>query len=84
VHPLDCHGSEYTYNGIRRDGAYKITLRQSNGRIKDVDRVRSRDSYGWSGDYGDDGDYSDRGYGYGADGFSSGDYGAGFDDDVDF
>lgn len=84
IRPIDCHGSEYTYNGMRRDGVYKITLKQSNGRIKDVDQIRSFDRYGWDGDYQGEDDYSDRGYGYGADGFASGDYGSGFDDDVDF
>jgi len=84
VHPVDCHGTEYTYNGIRHDGVYKITLKQSSGRIKDVDQIRSWDSYGWDGDYEGEDDYSDRGYGYSDGGFSSGDYGSGFDDDVDF
>jgi hypothetical protein len=83
VRPLDCHGNEYTYRGVRNDGLYKITLRPSSGRIEDVDRIRNWDPYGWSGDYSGE-DYSDRGYGYSADGFASGDYGAGFDDDVDW
>lgn len=83
VTPLDCHGNEYTYRGIRDDGLYKITLKSSSGRIEDVDLIRSWDPYGWDGNSGED-DYSDRGFGYSADGFASGDYGAGFDDDVDF
>jgi len=83
VRPLDCHGNEYTYRGVRDDGLYKITLGSSSGRIEDVDRIRNWDPYGWSGDYNGE-DYSDRGYGYSANGFGSGDYGAGFDDDVDF
>jgi hypothetical protein len=83
VKPLDCRGSEYTYRGIRDDGPYKITLKSSSGRIEHADRIRNWDPYGWSGDYGGE-DYSDRGYGYSANGFASGDYGAGFDDDVDF
>jgi hypothetical protein len=84
VRPLHCHGSEYTYSGIRDDGQYKITLRSSSGRIEDVGRIGRWDPYGWDGDYSGEDDYSDRGYGYSADGFGSGDYGAGFDDDVDF
>jgi len=84
VTPVDCHGSEYTYRGIRDGGLYKITLRSSSGRIEDVARIRDWDRYGWDGDYSGEDDYSDRGYGYSADGFGSGDYGAGFDDDVDF
>lgn len=84
VKPVDCHGSEFTYRGIRDNSLYKITLRPSSGRIEDVNRISSWDPYGWDGDYSGEGDYSDRGYGFSADGFSSGDYGAGFDDDVDF
>jgi hypothetical protein len=57
VSVLDCHGREYTYRGIRRDGMYRITLRSSNGRIEDVDRIRR-----WGGGYDDD-DYDDRPYG---------------------
>jgi hypothetical protein len=84
VSPFECRGSEYTYRGIRRDGVYRITLRPGSGRIEDIERIRSFDPYGWDGDLEGENDYSDRGYGYGADGFASGDYGAGFDDDVDF
>jgi hypothetical protein len=84
VSPLSCHGSEYTYRGIRRDGLYRITLRSGSGRIGDVERIGSWDPYGWDGDYEVEDNYSDRGYGYSADGFASGNYGAGFDDDVDF
>ena len=84
VRPLHCRGNEYTYSGIRGDGQYKITLGASSGRIEDVGRIGSWDPYGWDGDYSGEDDYSDRGYGYSADGFSSGDYGAGFDDDVDW
>jgi hypothetical protein len=84
VSALECHGSEYTYRGIRLDGLYRITLRSGSGRIEDVERIRSLDRYGWDGDYEGENDYNDSGYGYSADGFASGDYGAGFDDDVDF
>src|SRR5437868_1561500 len=45
VKPLDCHGNEYTYRGIRDDGQYKITLRSSSGRIEHVDRVGKWDPY---------------------------------------
>lgn len=84
VNPMDCHGSEYTYRGVRPDGLYKITLKSSNGRIKDIDQIRSFDRYGWDGGYDGEDDYGDRGFGYGAGGFASGDYSAGFDDDEEF
>ncbi len=72
VSPVDCHGSEVTYQGVRRDGMYRITLRSFNGRIKDVDRIRR-----WGGGYGGyDDDYDDRPYGGGG-------YGDGYDDDDD-
>lgn len=52
IRPSDCRGSEYKYYASRRGDMYKITLRSSNGRIKDVDRVRRG---GWD----DDDDYDD-------------------------
>jgi hypothetical protein len=84
VTPVSCHGNEYTYRGTGDGGLYKIILESSSGRIEDIEQIRHWDPYGWNGDYGGEDDYSDRGYGYGANGFGSGDYGAGFDDDVDF
>jgi len=84
VTPVSCHGTEYTYRGTGDGGLYKIIVESSSGRIEDIEQIRHWDPYGWNGDYGGEDDYSDRGYGYGANGFGSGDYGAGFDDDVDF
>jgi len=80
VSAVDCYGSEYTYRGIRRDGMYKITLKSSNGRIRDVDRIRR-----WGGGYGggyDDDDDDNRYYGggYGGGGYGGGGYGGGYDD----
>jgi hypothetical protein len=81
VSPIDCHGTEYTYRGIRRDGLYKITLKSNSGRIKDVDRIRR-----WGGGGGGyDDDYDDGGYGgggYGG-GYGGGGYGGGGYDDYD-
>jgi hypothetical protein len=83
VNPIDCHGSEYSYGAIRRDSLYRITLKSSNGRIKDVDRIR-RWGGGYGGGYGDD-DYDDGYYGggYGGGGYGGGGYGGGGYDDYD-
>jgi hypothetical protein len=67
VRPIDCNGSEYAYLGRRHQGWFKITLKSSNGRIKDVDRFRrGGGGYDDGNDY-DDGDddgggYDDGGY----------------------
>lgn len=61
VRPLDCNGSEYTYQGFRRDRLYKITVRSKNGNIRKAERIR-RGGGGWGGGY-DDGGYDDGGFG---------------------
>ncbi len=64
VRPINCHGINYLYRGIRRDRLYQISVRSRSGQIRDVVRLG-----GWGGgggygggDYDDYDDYDDGDY----------------------